>query len=315
MDLLDLESTTMLPIGDIERHMAENGPDHVPLYFTVPPKSERSLKAIWQTLAHLLGHHHLQYPDISAAYSAQHGSKWGLKIVVESTIPQGKGLGSSGSFSVALSAALLQYLSPRAAPSRDRIKEEALKMESIFHGKTSGIDVDVAVHGGTRAFKDGHSKAVPNPSSGFNVVLVDTNIPRDSKHMIAVAKDSIAKMTQDDREAALKKLEDILNSASCGCGDAVAPFQAFLARLGVSHPAIDGFVDLAKEHGVQAKITGAGGGGYMLGMFPKGPMYYLKMVQIRQALKSDPRTRKFQYTLSDLKTTDHGVAVSFKHVK
>jgi mevalonate kinase len=95
----------------------------------------------------------------------------------------------------------------------------------------------------------------------------------------------------------------------------MAPFQAFLVGLGVSHPAIDGFVHLAQEHGIPAKITGAGGGGYMLAMFPKGPMYYLKMLQIRRALKSDPRTRDYHYTLSDLKTTDKGVSVSLQYSK
>lgn len=61
MDLLDLNSTTMLPIKDIEKHMTEEGADAIPLFFTVPPKSERSLEAIWRTLVHLLGQDDLKY--------------------------------------------------------------------------------------------------------------------------------------------------------------------------------------------------------------------------------------------------------------
>lgn len=245
--------------------------------------------------------------------------KWEITIQVSSTIPQGKGLGSSGSFATAFSAALLQCLDPSTSPSLDRIKEEALKMESIFHGKTSGIDVEVSVYGGTRAFKDGKSRPVPNPSDCFNVVLVDTNIPRDSKKLIEIAKDSMAKMDKKGRDGSLKALEEIIegleHNGSCGFEKAIGPFQDLLTSLGVSHPAIDGFVALAKENGIESKLTGAGGGGFMLALLPKGPMYYVKLIQLKTALKSDPRTIEFQYTLSDLSTTDKGFRVSYKHSK
>lgn len=242
--------------------------------------------------------------------------KWEIKIEVSSTVPQGKGLGSSGSFATSFSAALLQYIDPESTPDLDRIKKEALKIESIFHGMTSGIDVEVSVYGGTRAFKEGKSRPVPNPSDCFNVVLVDTNIPRDSKKMITIAKENLAKMEEEDREASLKELEGYISKieeiGSCGCGEAIAPFQDFLVRLGVSHLAIDGFVSLSKKHGILAKLTGAGGGGYMLAMLPKGPMYYVKLLQLKHALKNDPKTKDFEYTLSDLTTTKKGVRVSYK---
>jgi len=195
------------------------------------------------------------------------------------------------------------------------IKECALKLENIFHGKTSGIDVEVSVLGGTRAFNDGESVLVGNPSNCFHVVLVDTGVPRDSKKMITIAKGMMAKMSEEERLRRLCELEKLVkllaSEDACGLAHNVEPFQRFLVDIGVSHPSIDGFIAVLHETcGVQAKITGAGGGGFMYALFPKSPLHVLRVMKLKRILKMDPRTRDYNYTLSDVQYTGKGVQVA-----
>lgn len=66
-----------------------------------------------------------------------------VAIVVEGTLPPGRGLGSSASLSVALIRGLYRYFSwPLSA---DNLNRHALALETIFHGSPSGIDHTVVI--------------------------------------------------------------------------------------------------------------------------------------------------------------------------
>lgn len=236
---------------------------------------------------------------------------------VQSTVPVGKGLGSSGALSTALMAALLQYTAPGEAPPLESIGAAALRCETHFHGRTSGIDVAVSTHGGTRAFQDGASRPVASVTEGFNVVLVDTGVPRNSRDMIARAKGSLAAMGDAERAALLATLEasvqELLQRGTAASLPAQLPvFQGFLELVGVSHPAIDGCIRVLREQwGIPAKLTGAGGGGFLYALFPRGLLHSVRLRQVRAALQSDPRTKAYAYQLIDMEGARGGVSVRY----
>ena len=46
--------------------------------------------------------------------------------------------------------------------------------------------------------------------------------------------------------------------------------QYLLGAIGVSHPAIEDVCLITKQHGFTTKLTGAGGGGCVFTLLPKG---------------------------------------------
>jgi mevalonate kinase len=196
---------------------------------------------------------------------------------------------------------------------KESVRDAALKIETLFHGKTSGIDVEVSTYGGTRAFLNGHSEPIPDPAREYHLLLVDTGIPRDSKTMISRAKQSMADMQDAERHSMLANLESIVNrlrGRSIRLEEAMGPFQVFLERLGVGHPAITGFIGVAKDKlGITSKITGAGGGGCLYALVPKtlDPQETIKALKV--ALEEDLRTNPYTYSISIVKNTDIGVQI------
>lgn len=231
---------------------------------------------------------------------------------MSSEVPIGRGLGSSGALSAALVAALL-HLRDGQPLDKKAVKAAALKIETLFHGKTSGIDVEVSTYGGTRAFLNGKSEPISDPAREYHILLVDTGIPRDSKTMISRAKQSMADMEDTERKSMLANLENIVNRLRCAgisLEEAMGPFQRFLERLGVGHPAICGFIDVAQERfRISSKITGAGGGGclYALASHDLDPEETISTLQ--SVLVEDTRTKAYTYSISIVNNTDIGVQV------
>ena len=48
--------------------------------------------------------------------------------------------------------------------------------------------------------------------------------------------------------------------------------QYLLNLLGVGHPSLDAVCSIAKQHGLHAKLTGAGGGGCAFALVPPGEL-------------------------------------------
>lgn len=228
----------------------------------------------------------------------------------------GKGLGSSGAFSVALAAALLQHSNHYLTPSLDLIRGSALKSENTIHGKTSGIDVEVSLLGGTRAFKNGQSRLVRNPSESYHIVLIDTGIPRNSKMMISAAKASLAGMNEEEMDTILTELELLAVKLVDDCGDfeKILPiYQNFLQSIGVSNSNIESFISAAKNCSLSSKNTGAGGGGFIYVLLPRGLLYWIKLWHLKWSLAQDPRTKDHHYKLSNVALTEKGVQISFQN--
>lgn len=239
-------------------------------------------------------------------------------IRVKSDIPTGKGLGSSGAFCVSLTAALLCFRDGSDQLDLDEVRHLALQGETMIHGKTSGIDVEISTFGGTRAFSNGQSTRITNPLDCYRLLLVDTGVPRQARQFISKAKAVMSEWTPAERQAILEPLEGhieklIQDHTWCISSGILEAFQTFLAdRLQVSHPAIDGLVQVAKERfGLAAKMTGAGGGGFAFVLLPRSlPTYWLRRWQLGVALKQDTRTQPYSYTFTGLHTTSKGVHVS-----
>ncbi len=217
------------------------------------------------------------------------GEELAQGIFLQSNIPSGYGLGSSG----ALVAALYdRYAKPRSMPgegqpSRELAWLQALfsRMESCFHGSSSGIDPLSIYAGQPLLIKGEHDlsrtrlgEGATSASGGF--FLVNTHIPRKTSDLVAIFREKLA-----DAGFRRRFMEEYIP-----CNDACIE-----AVTNTSHtPAETGLFFEAKMHALSSlqwvlfremipeifrpmwqeglssgdylmKLCGAGGGGFLLG--------------------------------------------------
>ncbi|CAK7208065.1 Mevalonate kinase [Sporothrix eucalyptigena] len=217
----------------------------------------------------------------------------GFSYTLRSTIPIGGGLGSSASFCVCLSTALLLQIRALAGPHPDqpsnesenqieRINRWAFVGELCIHGDPSGVDNTISSRGKAVQF----SKNPSGPPSvthlanfpKLRLLLVDTNQPRSTATQVDKVRqiktkmpaviepilDAIGQLTT----SALALIssgtfqDDSAKDAINQLGSLIRANNALLDALGVSHPRLERVCKLANNADVGwTKLTGAGGGG------------------------------------------------------
>lgn len=183
----------------------------------------------------------------------------GVAITVESELPIGCGLGSSAALAVAIARAM-------GTPEAE-VPELAMKLERVFHGDPSGLDVAVAARGRTLWFAKGKPmRVVPTPPC-FLVVL-DSGTTGDTRQLVeavAARRPAVEEVLEDIGalvHAARAVLQDPIS-----LGELLTENHGLLRQLGVSTPLLDQLVDIAIGAGAYgAKLSGSGGGGVVIAL-------------------------------------------------
>jgi mevalonate kinase len=194
----------------------------------------------------------------------------GVKVTINSSIPMGAGLGSSAASSVAALAAVGGFF--RVTVSHDTLFNLGMISERIVHGNPSGVDVYVAVQGGLVYFK-GRSRKVVSLRQRYPVMVSCTGTERNTGEMVArVAKFKEANppLYRTLAKASEKLVEDCKKALEKGDSRVIPESMNFhqqaLKSMGVSNPELDSLIKEARLAGFAgAKLTGAGGGGCMIG--------------------------------------------------
>ena len=212
------------------------------------------------------------------------GERLGMEVDLESRIPPAAGMGSSAALAVALVRCLARVRGVQLGD--EQVRALAHELESVFHGRPSGLDDTVATYGGLCLFKlDGFGnsayrsitdQAVRVPFGVPTLVVGDTKVQRSTAHMVA----GVRRQWEDDAqrvEALFEEVDSCLADGmdaleqqdSQGLGNAMSRNQDVLGRLGLSCPQIDEMIALAGRVGASgAKLTGAGGGGGVVAVAP-----------------------------------------------
>jgi mevalonate kinase len=192
-------------------------------------------------------------------------------LQIESTIPVGAGLGSSAALCVALAQWLSQGL------SIPNLFEFARRLEHRFHGKSSGMDVAVILAGSPIAFsmeKGARPLEVKRPP---RFTLHDTGLRirtsecvlrverfREEKPMVAMKVDeAMAEAARFTMEGLIS--EDFQRIAD-GMKRARECFYSWELVPGAVHRVEE---KLLAEGALATKLTGAGGGGFVVALWPK----------------------------------------------
>lgn len=253
---------------------------------------------------------------------------------LRSTIPIGAGLGSSGSVSVCISAALLLQIRTLAGPHPDQPPEEAeLQIERInrwafvgemcIHGNPSGVDNTVSAGGRAVLFRRNDYSKPPtvtplNKFPELPLLLVNTRQSRSTAVEVAkVGKllethpqvtsamlDTIDQVTMSASEMIktrnfenpTKDNADDSNQALDDLGTLFRINHGLLVSLGVSHPRLERIRELVDYADIGwTKLTGAGGGGCAITLI-RPDVSPKKLKDLEQQLAAED-FEKFETTL------------------
>ena len=223
------------------------------------------------------------------------GVRSGVEITMLADIPSsGSGLGSSSSVTVGLLHALWAYQGHHA--SAEELAEGACTIEIDRCGKKIGRqDQYIAAFGGIRDIRFGPGDRVVADEIGISMperralqdqlMLFFTGATRSATTILAEQSANVAKSLEELdalRELAGVAAEGLRRGSAEAVGEAMRESWALKRKLasGVTNDGIDRAVDLALEAGATgAKVTGAGGGGFLLVSCPQK-----SQVAVREAL-------------------------------
>jgi D-glycero-alpha-D-manno-heptose-7-phosphate kinase len=253
------------------------------VHVLVNAKFDRSIRVAYSRTENVEHLEHLQHGIVKEAMRAT-GVHDSLEIHTIADIPsEGTGLGSSSTLTVGLLHALYAYRGVLKDPAE--LAEEACRIEIDRLRGTQGRQDDyIAAFGGVCYFEfrpDDSVRAAPIPLSNDarnelsdHLSLFYTGITRSAEGILKAQSER----TADNRDA-LGRMRDLAGTAR----DAIvkSDWSALGATLdegwrlkrglaeGITNPEIDRRYAAAREAGAYGgKITGAGGGGFLLLLHP-----------------------------------------------
>jgi len=195
------------------------------------------------------------------------------KYSIDSSIPIGRGLGSSAALSAATSAALLELYTGQEW-SLEEINNCAYKAEQIFHTNPSGVDNTAAVFGGLIYYRKEFEflKTISSLSLKIplrieeNLFLIDSGKPEESTAQMVEGVGKLYNRRSVGVEKTLQNIERITKRivVSFAKGDtlffekSLKDNQKELENLGVVSKSVKMLLDKLSLFGV-GKVTGAGG--------------------------------------------------------
>ncbi|MEG9194027.1 MAG: mevalonate kinase [Candidatus Methanoglobus sp.] len=186
----------------------------------------------------------------------------GAELIIKSEIPIASGLGSSAAVTVATLKALSGEFDFMLTD--EEIFELAKKVELDVQGRASGIDPFISTFGGSWIFPE--RKKVEILFDFFVLKLWE----RSTKMMV----EKVAKLREKHPEI-LERIFDAIDAIALkapGCDsedfeELIHINQSLLRAIGVSSPEIDELISKLEKDGFKVKLTGAGGGGCIFGIY------------------------------------------------
>jgi mevalonate kinase len=188
----------------------------------------------------------------------------GVNVKIESEIPVASGLGSSAAVTVATLAALDAEF--EAGLDKEDVFELARKVELDVQGVGSGTDPFVSTFGG--AWQIPERKPI---SLDMEFLVVDTGEKSITSEMVGgvaerrkVMPEVYEKIFDAIDVVSIEAIKNVSNQENYP--ELFRINQALLKAIGVSSRKIEELIEKLDEFGIAAKLTGAGGGGCVIGI-------------------------------------------------
>ena len=211
-----------------------------------------------------------------------------LNIIISSEFPVGFGLGSSSAYNICISNGFYYIINKLFNVKIDLNSFILLcnSFEKFFHnGTPSGIDVTTCINGGLILFKkiDNFEKFIINENDDYlinkiYIYLISSNIIREGGKLIKKVSD-FKKENLEKFNLLINEISDITNDIfkllfEKGNNlllffDLIKKNQVKLKEIQVSNSEIDNIIQLLLNNNFIGKITGAGGGGFIVSFIEK----------------------------------------------
>lgn len=195
-----------------------------------------------------------------------------LLIKIKSSIPPGKGLGSSASSAVAVIRSLFTFFDKTY--TEDEILHLANVAETYAHGAPSGLDPLTITSGSPVWYAKSDGPKFIQPNSDFYFIVADSGRMADTR----TAVESIAELLKSAPQKIQSKLDrigELTNQVKTSLektgkhllGSFLDEAQKELEALGVSDTGLNRLISIAREEGaLGAKLTGSGNGGCIIAL-------------------------------------------------
>jgi mevalonate kinase len=181
----------------------------------------------------------------------------GIHLKTESTIPMGCGMGSSAAMILALKFALAHHF--KEDIDKEHLFQLALEAENLQHGHSSGLDLRVSLQGGALEYHHGQFKPLTIPE--WPLYSVNTGSPDNSTGECVIHTQKLFETTNLAAEigAVTKAIKTALEQNNLTDFQiALRTNHQLLVALGVVPTAVQKFISHLENHGIAAKICGAG---------------------------------------------------------
>lgn len=198
-----------------------------------------------------------------------------FQVRAETNIPIRAGLGSSAALSVSVLRALGESVK-RPLENKELARHGNI-LEAKFHGTPSGLDSAVVAYDSPLLFRKGEGAFPLNLAEPFagKLYLIDSGEQASTREMVEKARPYF---TSSDGPKIINEFNALTRSASYGLQssniDAVAKAMRganiHLASAGLVSQRQAQMIDICLDSGaLAAKITGAGGGGFIVALYPE----------------------------------------------
>ena len=181
----------------------------------------------------------------------------GINIRLHSNIPVGSGMGSSAATLVSVLKGLIEYF--KIDFKVDDYFNYGLEAEKLQHGRPSGVDPYVSLHGGFIRFQDKKAQQLRMPSLPF--YLVNTGVPETMTGecvSYVAAHFAKSKIWENFETIANEMQNALLSNDFAGVRICVRENNKLLKTIGVVPQQIQDFIREIESHGGAGKIAGAG---------------------------------------------------------
>lgn len=196
----------------------------------------------------------------------------GLLIRLHSSIPIGRGLGSSAAIAIAIVKSLFAFYRQNLDPKV--LMSLVHKAETFAHGTPSGIDMAAALSDFPIWFEKGKKLRNLQLGGPLFLIVADTGHFGDTRAAVLSVRDKFRTHPEKTQKSVdqlgvitLEARAALSDGNLAGLGRLFDLAQAELVDLGVSDDSINRLVDTAKKAGaLGAKLTGGGRGGCVLAL-------------------------------------------------